>query len=212
MLDSVAFNAAIANRSLVLLYDSRTQRPNSLALLESLIVHNSDSDRTDTLVGSISADGPVFNLPAGSIRFALGIERRGEDIHTWRTNPENPLINLRLFGDFSRDLDSVYAETRIPIVGPKQQWKFLNRLDLTTAVRYDRYSDVGKDYNPRYGVQLRPVSWLLLRATRNSAFRAPTINDLYRPATNSTTTITGFPTNFFTDPVTGQLINSGVMT
>src|SRR5204863_4076637 len=74
----------------------------------------------------------------------------------------------------------------IPLLGAAQRLPALHRLDATAALRYDNYSDAGGDYSPRYGAQWRPVSWLLLRATRNYSFRAPSIDKLYQPVfTNS---------------------------
>ena len=204
VLETAAFNAAIAARTLVLFYDSRTQKPNNLNLLKSMLRPGNVGDRTDTTTWSASADGPLpwLKLPAGPIRIASGAERTTEQIETYQATPENPLINQSLLGGFKRTLSSAYAETRFPIIAPTHQLPLLNRVDLTAALRYDNYSDAGNDFSPRYGAQVRPFKWLLLRGTRNYSFRAPTVNALYRPITDSTNA----NTTGFIDPVRNELV------
>ena len=198
----------IAAQKLVFFYDSRSSRPNDLEILKSMIRPGNADDRTETTVWSASADGPLpwFNLPAGPIRIAAGAERTMESIVTSQSIPDASNINLSLLGNFDRTLESAYAETRIPIVAPNQQIPFLNRVDLTGAIRYDHYSDVGGDESPRYGLQVRPFSWLLLRATRNYSFRAAGVQSLYRPVTSSTNANTaGFIDRQRNELVTGIL-------
>lgn len=210
VLNTAVSDPLIAAQKLVLFYDSRTSQPNDLATLRSMLRPGNASDRTDVAVWSVGTDGPLpwFELPAGPVRMAVGAERTTEKIKTSQSIPDSPTINLSLLGDFRRTLDSVYAETRIPVLAPKQQIPLLNRFDLTAAVRYDGYSDAGADYSPRYGAQLRPFKWLLLRATRNYAFRAPGIQSLYRPVTDSTNA----NTSGFTDPVRNELVTGTIAT
>ena len=210
VLEAAPFNAALTSRRLVLFYDSRTQKPNDLDLLRSMLRPGNVGDRTDTTNWSASADGPLpwVKLPAGAIRLASGVERTTEEIKTYQATPENPLINLSLLGGFKRTLSSAYTETRFPIIAPTHQLPLLNRVDLTAALRYDNYSDAGNDFSPRYGAQVRPFKWLLLRATRNYSFRAPTVNALYRPITDSTNSN---PTGFI-DPVRNELVTGLIAT
>jgi outer membrane receptor protein involved in Fe transport len=210
VINADAYNAAIASRTLVLFYDSRTQRPNDLKLLKSLFRSGNSSDRTDTINWSASADGPLpwLRLPAGPIRLASGIERTTEKIGTTQAVPDSPLINLSLLGGFKRTLTSAYSETRIPIVAPAQQVPLVSRLDLNAAIRYDDYSDAGEDTNPRFGAQYRPFRWLLFRGTRNYSFRAPTVNQLYRPVTESSNT----NPSGFTDRQRNELVTGTVIT
>lgn len=208
VLDATAYAAVIAARQVVFFYDSRTSRPNDLTVLRSMLRPGNSVDRTDSTVWSASVDGPLpgVRLPAGPIRLAGGAERTGEDITTSQSIPDSPTINLSLLGNFKRTLTSGYVETRIPIVAPTQQFPVLNRLDLTAAIRYDEYSDAGGDYSPRYGAQVRPFKWLLFRATRNYSFRAPSIQALYRPVTDSTNTnSTGFIDRQRNELVTGTM-------
>ena len=210
VLDATAYTNAINARSLVLFYDSRTSQPNDLTLLRSLLRPGNAVDRTDTTTWSASADGPLpwLKLPAGQIKVAGGAERTEEDIKTSQSIPDASNINLSLLGNFKRTLTSVYTETRIPIISPTEQLPMLNRFDLTAAIRHDEYSDAGGDYSPRYGAQVRPFKWLLFRATRNYSFRAPSIQALYRPVTDSTNA----NTSGFLDHVRNELVTGVIAT
>jgi outer membrane receptor protein involved in Fe transport len=172
-----------ASDALVLLYDSRAAAPNDENLLLSFLAPGNRLDRNVSMGFSASADGPLFNLPAGALRKAIGAEHRRDSAKTAQSLPENPRINLNLLGNFDRDIDAAYAEVLAPIISAAQDIPLVYRIELTAAVRYDRYSDAGSEYSPRYGLTYRPVSWLMLRGTRNYAFRAPTLNSLYRPTT-----------------------------
>ncbi len=198
----------IAAQKLVFFYDSRTSRPNDLTVLRSMLRPGNAVDRTDSTVWSASVDGPLpwMKLPAGPIKLAGGAERTGEDITTSQSIPDASNINLSLLGKFERTLTSGYVESRIPIVAPTQQFSVLNRLDLTAAIRYDNYSDAGGDYSPRYGALVHPFKWLTFRATRNYSFRAPSIQALYRPVTDSTNANTsGFIDRQRNELVTGVI-------
>ncbi len=194
VLDTAVSAPLIAARSLVLFYDSRTQQPNDLNVLRSMLRNGGRSERNTNESFTASADGTVWNLPAGPVRLAVGGEHRAERARTTQAVPENPLINLSLVGNFKRDAQAAFAETRVPLVSESQKLPLIHSLDASAAIRYDTYSDIGGDYSPGYGLIWRPVKWTILRASRNHAFRAPGLQALYRPVTTSTLTITNLST------------------
>ena len=61
----------------------------------------------------------------------------------------------------ARKVDSAYAEAaRAGVRSRPMQPAGLQRLELSAAVRYDKYSDVGKTTNPKIGVNWSPVQHL----------------------------------------------------
>ena len=68
-----------------------------------------------------------------------------------------------------RDVAALYAELNVPV---------FKGLDLTGAVRYDRYSDFGDTINPKLSVRYKPFDQLLLRASYSTGFRAPSLYEL----------------------------------
>jgi iron complex outermembrane receptor protein len=65
----------------------------------------------------------------------------------------------------------------VPLFGADNARPGLQRLDLSAAIRYDRYSDVGSTTNPKVGVSWRPVDDLLIRGSWGTSFRAATLGE-----------------------------------
>ncbi len=122
-------------------------------------------------------DGPIVALPGGDLRFAAGYEGQDMDVSLGlaRGNPGTPIV----FREFSRKVDSTYFELRAPIVGSSNAVSGIARLDVTAAVRYDNYSDVGSATNPKFGFSWAPIDSLTLRASYGTSFRAPLITEIY---------------------------------
>jgi iron complex outermembrane recepter protein len=66
----------------------------------------------------------------------------------------------------------------VPIIGPQNSKPFLRALELSAAVRTDKYSDFGSTTNPRFGLRWSPASGLSLRGSYGRSFRAPTEAEL----------------------------------
>jgi iron complex outermembrane receptor protein len=72
----------------------------------------------------------------------------------------------------SRQLQAAYIEVDVPMA---------KSLDVDVSDREDRYSDFGRTNNAKLSVRYQPASFLTLRGTASTGFRAPTLNDLYAP-------------------------------
>lgn len=140
------------------------------------------------------ATGPLFTLWSGDIHAAVGTEYRGEDLKDLRPpfSGENPAGSGLdpLNNDFllhparpdvrgHRTVTSFYAETVLPLVAPKNGVPLVNSLELTAAARNENYSDFGNTTKPKFGVNWRPVSWVMLRGSYNQGFMAPSLAALY---------------------------------
>lgn len=122
-------------------------------------------------------DGRIVTLPGGDLRFAAGYERQQMDVKLGvaRGSPTNPVSFRRFF----RNVDSAYAEFYIPIVGSSMSVPGIKKLELTAAVREDKYTIVGNTTNPKYGLNYLPTDSLKIRATYGTSFRAPLISEIY---------------------------------
>jgi outer membrane receptor protein involved in Fe transport len=69
-----------------------------------------------------------------------------------------------------------YAELSVPVVS---NMPFAESIEATGAVRVFNYSSFGSDYTYKFGGRWRPVRDLTLRGTYSTAFRAPSIGELY---------------------------------
>ena len=69
-----------------------------------------------------------------------------------------------------------YGELVIPIIN---HVPFIDDLEAQAAVRISNYSTFGTDTTYKFGGRYRPIRDVTLRATYSTAFRAPSINELY---------------------------------
>jgi iron complex outermembrane recepter protein len=130
-------------------------------------------EHTKSSILSIDAklDGSAFSLPAGDVRYAVGTQFRREELDF------NDLLGMTEFNP-SRDVSAVFAEFRVPLLGPAEGTAAAQRLELTLADRLEHYSDFGSTNNPQVGIIWRPLADLKARATYGTSFHAPLLNDL----------------------------------
>jgi len=69
-----------------------------------------------------------------------------------------------------RNIFALYSELNIPIT---------KMLDVTAAIRHDRYSDFGASTNPKLSFRLQPSQTMLFRGSYSTGFRAPSLLELY---------------------------------
>ncbi|MGN6279004.1 MAG: TonB-dependent receptor plug domain-containing protein [Sphingomonas sp.] len=122
----------------------------------------------------INAEGPLFSLPGGTARLAIGGGIRRASLHYTQ--------NTSL--DFSRDRATSfgYGELALPFVSASNATAGLRRLLLSIAGRYERYYRNGV-LSPKFGVVYTPVSGLDFKATWGRSFKAPTLYQQFSPST-----------------------------
>lgn len=121
------------------------------------------------------ANGPLFALPAGDVKMALGYE--GQDFtQTLQSGLPNEVT-------YNRKVHSGYAELLVPIFGSQNSMRGFEELELTAAVRIDDYSDVGSTTNPKFGVNWEPFQDFRLRGSYGTSFRAPTFPEIFGNST-----------------------------
>lgn len=131
---------------------------------------------------TLRADGPLFALPAGDVRLAVGSEYRedryrdfGGTVYVSSLTPTR-LAPAPLPG--TRVVKGVYAELLLPVFGKDAQIPLFRRLDLSAAVRAEEYSDFGRTTNPKLGFSWEPVDGVRLRGSFGKSFRAPIFDEL----------------------------------
>tara|TARA_R100000306_G_scaffold44920_1_gene42926 strand:+ start:98276 stop:101395 length:3120 start_codon:yes stop_codon:yes gene_type:complete len=138
--------------------------------------------------------GTLFSWWGGDVMAAFGVEHRREDLEDIRPpfSGENPASSgldttnndfllhpprPDVFG--RRDVTSAFAEVMIPLINEDANIPLMNRLELNVSARTEHYSDFGNTTKPKVGVNWKPVDWLMLRASRNEGFMAPSLAALY---------------------------------
>ena len=146
------------------------------------------ASRDEVVSANLQADGPVWRLPGGEVKLALGADVRRESLVRTSFNfvsgtaptPSAPT-------DLARTVTAAYAELQIPLVGPDNARPGIEALDLSLAGRVEHYPAFGTTANPKFGLLWKPSHDLALRATYGTSFRAPELRELSDPALNAET-------------------------
>ncbi len=133
--------------------------------------------RTKLEVINAQMDGSLFEMPGGNVRIALGGEHRVEYTYTSLLQGQ-AASQVRTADEGSRNVDAVFAELFIPLVGAGNASPGLERLSVSLAARYEDYSDFGSTTNPKVGVTYSPWRGLTLKGTYGTSFRAPTFTEV----------------------------------
>jgi outer membrane receptor protein involved in Fe transport len=117
----------------------------------------------------LGAEGPLFSLPGGDARLAAGIG--------YRENEFRDVDYVTTANTFqgSEGAKFAYAEFNLPLTGPDQQVRGIQRLDLTAAVRREDYNTFGGVTTPKLGVLYGPSPDFTLKASWGKSFKAPTL-------------------------------------
>lgn len=125
--------------------------------------------------------GELFDMPAGPLGVAVGVEYREEfsqsefDALTQAgLNAGNAIPPTQ--GQF--DVREAYLEANVPLL---KDLPAVEQLSLRAAVRASDYSTVGSTLSWNGGLEWSPISTLRFRAIRALSTRAPNINELYSP-------------------------------
>lgn len=147
-------------------------------------------------VYGLTVTGEPFNLPAGPVGIAAGLEYRKETSKTEHDaltisglNAGNALPDTS--GSFS--VNEYFVEGRLPLL---KNLPMVKSLDSTVAIRQGNYSTVGNTTSWNSGLDWALNSTVRLRATASVSTRAPNINELYQGPSQT------FPTGL-TDPCEG---------
>jgi len=167
----------------------------------------------------LKADGAVAAIPGGVVKLAVGSQLRRENYFDAGLDV-GPGLEL----DVSRDVKAAFTEMFIPLMGSENGVSGARRLELTLALRYERYSDFGSSRDPKYGVLWAPTSKVSFHSTYGTSFRAPLFTELDQrfalgflglapnPASPTGTTLTVFQRggNLSLTPETAKTWTAGV--
>jgi iron complex outermembrane receptor protein len=141
--------------------------------LHAILDETIDNLTTQARMGEATLRGPLMDLPAGPLQFAIGVNMRREELAF--LSPQAG--NIRS----DRTTKAAFAEVSLPLIGAAQAMPGVRSLELTGAARYDDYAREGSRVSPQFGLLWRPVSTLLVRASRGKAFKLATPFDLFFP-------------------------------
>lgn len=176
--------------------------PLTQAMVDYINFTGNDFNKAEQTDFTFNVTGELFEMPAGMLAFAAGVEHRKESgldrpdsninaaprINTYRATTSAPRDGT----DADYDLNELYVEFSVPLLADRPGAQSLT-LDL--AARYSDYSTFGDTTNSKVGLGYRPVESLLIRGTWAEGFRAPSLLELFEG-----TRATNIPV---TDPCSG---------
>jgi len=156
-------------------YNIGSWTPDQLAYLKTTL-----NDSAFNYENYIYADvnGPVFDLPAGTVQAAVGFERRFEYSQTFPDNlgQEGYSASQSSPTAGGYGVYSVYGELRIPVL---KDIPLVQSLNFTPSARYDHYSTFGDATTYKLGADWEVIPDLRFRGSYNTGFRAPSTAELY---------------------------------
>jgi outer membrane receptor protein involved in Fe transport len=152
------------------------------------------ADRTDLTQDIFEANlqGALFNLPAGELRGALGVDyRRDEFEYTPDVTRDIDYIvdaNIGAFGTTGvtgeTSVKEIYGELLVPLLRDKP---FVRSLELELGARYSDYNLAGGEPTYKALFSWSPTDFVRFRGGYQLATRAPNINELFLASSNVAT-------------------------
>ncbi len=177
-------------------------------------------------VEELVAAGDLFNLPAGPVGMAIGVQRRYRKVSydaAQLSNARDEFVNVQA-GDYTEDRKTLdaFVEFEVPLFDTER----FGNADLNLAGRYTNSWDNSdadlKDEIFKVAGRWEPRPWVALRSSYGQSFIAPTIEALFTPPTyqvgNVSDTFLGGATAFVAqgaggtptlDPETSTSLNIG---
>jgi len=141
--------------------------------------HGTDRQTSSTDSYTANVSGGLYDLPAGTISLAAGVEHRGVkgDFRPDANDSAGLTTNLASAPTSGKyNTNEAYVELDVPLL---RDLPGAQELGVNVASRYSHYSNFGGTTNNKYSFRWRPFADLLVRGTFAEGFRAPTISDLY---------------------------------
>ncbi|WP_290960572.1 TonB-dependent receptor [Hyphomonas sp.] len=144
-----------------------------------ILINQRDTGGNEQISFTGNISGALFDLPAGPVGFAAGFEYREDK--GW-LEPDSLLVAGDALGNAqdpvsgSIEAQELYAEVNVPLV---RDLPLAQAVDLDLAVRYSDYDLFGSDENYKVGINWQLVQDFKLRGTYSTAFRVPSVTELF---------------------------------
>jgi len=150
---------------------------------------------------ALSATGPLFTLPYGKLKGAVGVELRQAEIDDTPAADAQAgnLYNLTSAAP-TRGKDKVvdvFAELDIPLLA---KLPFAHELSMNVSGRWSDYDSYGSGSTYKVGALWSPMTWVTLRGTQSTSFRAPALYEQFLGATSGFASSSIDPCNEWDSP------------
>jgi len=126
------------------------------------------------------ADGPVFNIPGGTVKAAIGGTFTSFHFNTVtmdNTGAPSLIVPYQMDPE-SRQVWAAFTQVNIPVFSESNAIPFFRRLEFEASWRHDQYSDVKGTSNPKIAFNWSPIDDLTIRGAWGNSFRAPVFGEI----------------------------------
>jgi outer membrane receptor protein involved in Fe transport len=126
-------------------------------------------------------DGPIFDLPGGTVRAAVGANYFRDNFFYTSARTENTVakaMSVTFPETLGRTVYAGFGQLNIPVFGEANAMPGLHRLEIEISGRYDHYDDFGGTTNPKLAANWDPIEGLTFRGSWGRSFRAPAFGNL----------------------------------
>jgi len=154
--------------------DPHVYQCNSAATLDYLFRIDEVKTYFNVRESGFKADGPLFDLPGGTVKMAVGSNLTSYSLLLQQTagSSSNPLVST-VQDPRERQVWAAFTQLNIPVFSNQNSLPGLRRLDLEFSWRHDQYSDVGGTSNAKVGFNWAPIEDFMIRGGWGQSFRAP---------------------------------------
>ena len=169
-------------------YNPLGYNPGQTEAMEYILVNQVRRSENNQTIHFASLSGSLYTLPAGDIRFNLGVESREEVLEFWSDSAQNMKLtrsSVQPNNKAGYETDESYVELSIPVVDESMGLTFKGygiqelRLDLSRR-------EIDNTFSGEYTVQAENIYWqisddLALRGGTQNAVRTPGLDDVFGP-------------------------------
>ncbi len=139
---------------------------------------NTDRNKASERYFYANIGGPLFDLPAGTVKGSVGFEHRTEHLadtpdilvqEGWAPNQSNPTNG-------GYNVSSIFGEMNIPVL---KDTMLVKSLTLAPSIRFDHYSNFGNSTTGKIGVDWQVFDDVRVRGSYWTGFRAPSTAELF---------------------------------
>lgn len=155
------------------------------AFRDYILVNTIGTTKFRESTASFAIDGPLFAMPGGDVKLALGAEYRSQRIDD---TPDANSINGNLLGltagTPTRGTDSVkevFGEVFVPILSNRA---FFQNLSLNASVRYTDYESYGSGTTYKVAGEWEFFPGFGIRGSYGTSYRAPALSEQFLGSTS----------------------------
>lgn len=146
-----------------------SSEPLSTAQVDEYFGTNALDFESELFQASLKVDGTLFEIAGSDVKFAAGVDYRVEGMEGYvRAETIRLALTEGEYTRTERDAISVFGEVLFPVG---------SMIDVSLAGRYETFdADYGSEYddfNPKIGIDFKPVDDLKIRGSWGTSFHAP---------------------------------------